>query len=235
MLPTPLLITSFFFCLPWHSQNLFRISCSQRSNCFCKVHLVSKSWHPWAFGAKTKSTYILLQCVACCLGEAPVPGLWEEVHSSVLHRGKWWNSYYIQDIMGLSIQKGTSQALWFTQLRKLWKWVPGDTLLALPCTPCSPAGQSSQHPTLLTLTSSVTMETPHCQGNFLTPFHLTSQHFSLEQKTRLQNFFGSLVWGCRENGRGKKKSHKLVAAYQSARLPRHVSVHTKGHEACLWM
>ena len=43
MLSTFLLMNSSFN-LPWHGQNLFRISCSQISNCFSKVHLDSKTW-----------------------------------------------------------------------------------------------------------------------------------------------------------------------------------------------
>lgn len=65
ILPTRLLINSSFS-LPWHGQDLFRFPCSQRSNCFSKVHLVSKTWHLWASGANTKSTYIFQQSVDCC-------------------------------------------------------------------------------------------------------------------------------------------------------------------------
>ena len=44
--------------------------------------------------------------------------------------GKWWSYYYFQDIPGLSIQKGTSQALWTFKGEGRENGSPGDTLTA---------------------------------------------------------------------------------------------------------
>lgn len=131
MLSTFLLMNSSFN-LPWHGQNLFRISCSQRSNCFSKVHLDSKTWiSELLLPIQRAHTYS--------------NNLWivvSEKHQFLAFErkgtahfcigGKWWSYYYFQDIPGLSIQKGTSQALWTFKGGGRENGSPGDTLTASP-------------------------------------------------------------------------------------------------------
>ena len=57
------------------------------------------------------------------------------------------------------------------QRRRPWKWVPWWLSDCQPFPHIHPAAEGSQHPGLLILTSPITMETQHCQGNFLCDYH----------------------------------------------------------------